>query len=407
MKKQILNFLGLAGIGIGSLVLLFSCNDDEIMVPPSPYPISEDRFSLETIAEGFNIPYGIAIVEEDEYFITDRVGKLFHFRNGDLTEISGMPAVINFGDPIVPEILHGGLMDVSLHPDYENNAWIYISYLAADGFAKVSRFRIRDNAASGFEDIFTTRGENYYGNGMRIVWEDESHFFLNVGGTTLSTSKKPDLIAQDLEQDAGKIHRLREDGSIPADNPVFEGYTAPMSIWSYGHRDAQGLYYDPAGDSLFGVEHGPKGGDEFNVILKGKNYGWPLFTYGINYDGAGVSTISKDSSASFSVLPEHYWTVQTSDGGRAIGPADLLKVENSNISDWNNHFLFGSLAYRRLMKYNRDTDETFGMNIEGRVRTIRQLPGGDIILLIERSDRKQTNGKLVRVRNSSTVAKPN
>ena len=382
----------------------FSCKKDtfeggEVTVPPSPFTISNDNFSIDTIVEGFTIPYGIAIVSDSEYFITDRVGKFFHFKNNTLTEIGGMPAFSTFGDPGIPAILHGGLMDVSLHPNYSSNSWIYISYLAADGFAKVSRFKIQNNNATSFETIFTTRSVNYYGNGMRIVWEDATHFFLNVGGSTLSTSSNPTLIAQDLNEDAGKIHRLMDDGSIPSDNPIFNGFSSPMSIWSFGHRDVQGLYYDVTNHILFGAEQGPKGGDEFNIILKGKNYGWPLFTYGINYDGETVSTITEDSAASFTILPEHYWTVPTSDGGQAISPSCLLKVENSNIADWNGYFLVGSLAYRRLMKYDRNLDETYGLNIEGRVRTIKQLPSGDIIALVERTNVNIPNGKIVRIKN--------
>lgn len=374
-----------------------SCNNNLIEVPPSPYPMSNDSFSLDTIAADFTIPYGIAIVEDHEYFITDRIGKMFHFKDGQQTEITGMPEVVTFGTPGLAAIMHGGLMDVSLHPNYPTNPWIYISYLAADGFAKVSRLKVENNAAAPFETIFTTRAQNYSGNGMRIVWQDTTHFFLNIGNSNFSTSANPVLNAQDLNDDAGKIHRLMEDGSIPADNPVFENFTSPTTIWSYGHRDVQGLYFEASSNTLFGVEHGPKGGDEFNIIEKGKNYGWPLFTYGINYDGAWVSTISEEAAATFTVFPEHYWTVPTDDGGQAIAPACLLKVSGSTITDWNDYFLLGSLAYRRLMKYNRETGETFGLAIEGRVRTIKQLPSGDIIALIERNDLRESNGMMVRI----------
>lgn len=381
---------------LGSLI---SCDDHLVKVPDSPYPVSNDSFSLDTIARGFTIPYGIAIVEDNEYFITDRVGKMFHFKDGNQVEISGIPEVVTFGTPGIAAIMHGGLMDISTHPQYPANPWIYISYLGTDGLAKVSRLKIQNNAATQLETIFTTRSQNYTGNGMRIVWEDDTHFFLNIGNSNFSTSTNPVLNAQDLNDDAGKIHRLMEDGSVPADNPVFEGFTLPTTIWSYGHRDVQGLYLEHATDTLFGIEHGPQGGDEFNIIEKGKNYGWPLFSYGINYDGAWVSTISEDSAATFTVLPEHYWTVPTNYGGQALAPACLLKVEGSNIPDWNDYFLFGSLAYRRLMKYNRKTGETFGLNIEGRVRTIEQLPGGDILALIERNDLNQSNGMIVRIRH--------
>ncbi len=376
---------------------LVSCNSNVIKVPDSPYPISNDSFSVDTIAQGFTIPYGIAILKDNEYFITDRIGKMFHFKDGSLTEINGMPEVVTFGVPGIRAILHGGLMDVSLHPNYSTNSWIYISYLASDGLAKVSRLKIQNNTATQMETIFSTRHQSYTGNGMRIVWEDDAHFFLGVGNADLSTKENPILFAQDFNSDAGKMHRLMEDGSIPADNPIFDNFTSPTSIWSYGHRDVQGLFLDKKTNTLFGIEHGPKGGDEFNIIEKGKNYGWPLFSYGINYDGAWVSTISEDSAATFTVFPEHFWTVPTYDGGQAVAPACLLKVDGSNIADWNNYFVFGSLAFRRLMKYNRKTDETFGLNITRRVRTIKQLPSGDIIALIERNHLKQSNGMIVRI----------
>jgi glucose/arabinose dehydrogenase len=324
---------------------------------------------------------------------------MFHFKDGNQTEISGTPEVVTFGTPGIPAIMHGGLMDVSIHPNYATNSWVYISYLDTDGLAKVSRLKVQDNKANQLETIFKTKNQNYTGNGMRIVWEDSTHFFLNIGNSDWSTSTNPALYAQDINDDAGKIHRLMEDGSIPADNPIFEKFTSPTTIWSYGHRDVQGLYLEDSTNILFGIEHGPQGGDELNIIKKGKNYGWPLFSYGINYDGAQASVISKDSAATFTVLPEHYWTVPTDYGGQAVAPACLLKVSGSSVSDWNGYFLFGSLAFRRLMKYNRETGETFGLNIEGRVRTIKQLPSGDIIALIERNDLTLSNGMVVRIRN--------
>jgi glucose/arabinose dehydrogenase len=384
-------------LAIFLLGCIVACNNNLINVPASPYPISNDLFSLDTIAQGFTIPYGIAIINEDEYLITDRVGKMYHFKNGNQTEVLGMPEVVTFGTPGLAAIMHGGLMDISIHPSYPTNSWVYISYLATDGLAKVSRLKVQNNVATQFENVFATRNQSYTGNGMRMVWEDDTHFFLAVGNSNWSTSSNPVMYAQDFNDDAGKIHRLMEDGSIPADNPIFERDTSPTTIWSYGHRDVQGLYLEDSTNMLFGIEHGPKGGDEFNIIEKGKNYGWPLFSYGINYDGAQASTISKDSAALFTVLPEHYWTVPTHDGGQALAPACLLKVTESNVSDWNGYFVFGSLAFRRLMKYDRKTDETYGLNIEGRVRTIKQLPSGDILALIERNDLSKSNGMIVKI----------
>lgn len=163
-----------------------------------------DAFTVETIIGGFDIPYGIAIVSEDEYFITDRIGVFYHYKDGTLKEINRIPKVPTSKDPGIPTILYGGLMDASIHPNYSTNTWIYISYLATDAIPRVSRFKIKDNTVSQFETIFETSTPGYYGNGMRIAWQDDNHFFLNIGGTTLSTNSNPDLIAQDLNKDWGK-----------------------------------------------------------------------------------------------------------------------------------------------------------------------------------------------------------
>lgn len=369
-----------------------------VKVPTSPFPISNDSFSAKTLADGFIIPFGIAVINDDEYLITDRAGKLFHYKQNKLAEVSGTPKVQTFGDPGLPPAIHGGLMDISAHPRYPAAPWFYVAYLGEDACARVSRFKLDNNSVTQFETIFKTRTPGHYANGMRIVWQDNTHFFLNVGGTTLSKNTDPVVyIAQDFNEDWGKIHRLNEDGTIPADNPVLTGMTTPSSIWSYGHRDSQGLYYDKATNTLFGAEHGPQGGDEFNIIKPGGNYGWPLFTYGIDYNGATIASISESLAATSSILPEHQWTVQTDKGGRSIAPACLLRVTNSNIAAWNDYFLIGSLSFRRLMKYNRATQETVGLPIEGRVRDVKQLPGGDIIVLIERNDLSKQNGKIVRI----------
>lgn len=142
---KLITILWLLALSFGCLV---SCKQNLVLVPDSPYAVSNDAFTTKTIASGFTIPYGIAIVGENEYFITDRVGKMFHFEDSTLTEISGVPEVVTFGTPGIPAIMHGGLMDVSLHPDYPTNSWIYISYLASDGFAKVSRLKVQDDTIS-------------------------------------------------------------------------------------------------------------------------------------------------------------------------------------------------------------------------------------------------------------------
>jgi glucose/arabinose dehydrogenase len=380
------------------LVLFTACqNNTQLEIPKSPFPLSNDLIRIDTLAEGFVIPFDLAILGDDEYFISDRIGKLFHFKEGELIQVKDIPTVTSFEDPGLPFISHGGLMDVSIHPNYPATPWVYMVYFS-NGKCRVDRFQVVQNKAVQLENIFETRTTGYYGNGSRIVWEDDRHFFLNLGSSTISTNAHPIYIAQDLHEDWGKIHRLNDDGSIPEDNPILPGQNKPGSIWSYGHRDAQGLYYDKSTQTLFAAEHGPQGGDEFNIIVKGGNYGWPLFTYGIDYSGVPVSTISEDSATSSTILPEHYWTVPTNYGGQSIAPACMIKVDGSKLKTWNGHFLIGSLAYRRLLLYNRDTDVTTALPIIGRVRTVRQLPGGDILALVERDNlATQPNGKILRM----------
>lgn len=352
---------------------------------------------MDTLATGLEVPYGIEILDEEEYLMTDRAGKLFRFSAGELQEISGMPTVKNFTDPGIPLILHGGLMDITVHPGYPAVSWIYVSYLGTDDKARVSRVKLQGNQAVDMETIFETSSGILFGNNARMTWQDSSHFFLNIGGSALSTVSNPILTSQDLNESWGKIHRLNDDGSIPADNPIFPGFTEPLSIWSFGHRDATGLWYEQSSETLFALEHGPKGGDEFNIVEKGNNYGWPLFTYGIDYSGVQVSTISERDASQITVLPEYFWTVETNDGGQAIAPSFLLRADGSNVSDWNGQFLLGSLHYRRVFLFDRNSKTTTALPITGRVRNMVQLPSGDFIALIERTKVGETNGVLVRI----------
>lgn len=379
--------------------MVSSCNKTSVIsVPDSPYPISLDNFTTDTLTSGLVIPFGIGILGKEDYLISDRIGKIFRFKNSSLKEIKGAPEVLTFDDPGLPMIIHGGLMDLSLHPQYPEVPWVYIAYFAPDSKAKVARFQLIDNEVRLMEVIFSSSTEGYYGNGMRIVWQDDTHFFLNIGSSAFTTLANPILVPQDLNEDWGKIHRLNQDGSIPSDNPIIDENIGISSIYSYGHRDVQGLVFDKETQTLYGIEHGPKGGDELNIITPGGNYGWPIFTYGIHYDGQKISSVSEDSAKEISILPEHYWTVPTNDGGQAIAPSSAILVEKSNFPEWNGHFLIPSLAFRRLLKYNPKTKETFGLYLEGRIRDLVQEEDGNILLLVERNNLNTENGMLIRVR---------
>ena len=385
-------------VSIG-FVAIFAClppEDDADSHRPrrSPFEVSEIALRQQVLVEGLAIPFDVAIISDDDFFVTDRIGKLYRYQNGQLRTIARTPRVSTFEDPGISVILHGGLMDVALHPNYPVVPWVYLSYFV-DGYLRVTRVEIRGDVISRTEPIFATRTRGYYGNGARIVWQDAEHFFLNIGGSVFSTISKPNRLAQNFEEDWSKIHRLRADGAIPADNPILPDMDSPTSIWSYGHRDAQGLHYDADSDVLYSVEHGPKGGDEFNVIQSGGNYGWPLFSHGIDYSGLAVSTFTEGWAARTTVLPEHYWTIETNDGGQSIAPAFLLRLRDSNFTDWNGKFLLSSLHYRWLLLFDRQTRQTQSLPVTGRIRSAAQLSNGDLLVLRERTSRSRNNGQLL------------
>lgn len=353
---------------------------------PTPTPGTDsDDFTFTTLSEGHSIPWAIEIINEDEFVFTERLGKLFHHRFGETVEITGLPATATVK---VEYLTFGGYMDVSLHPEYADNGLIYLAYVAANHSMYVARFTLQDGTAENFEVVFRS---NAFSIGSRIAWQDSEHFFVTQG---LGGNPHPVPGAQDLTDDGGKIHRLKADGSIPDDNPIFPGFTQPGSIWSYGHRDPQGLFYDEHAEQLLSNEHGPLGGDELNVVEKSGNYGWPLFSYGLNYDRTPVSDLTEAEAAEFTVLPMKYWGENFN-----MAPSTLVKLENSNFASWNGKFLMGALAMQSIVSYDAISDVTeVVMEDIGRVRDIAQLPSGDLLILIDRrSPNTDDTGRVVKI----------
>ncbi|MBT8236978.1 MAG: PQQ-dependent sugar dehydrogenase, partial [Bacteroidia bacterium] len=330
----------------------------------------------------------IEVIGEEEYLFTDRTGAFYHYLNGSAARVTGIPgtATTTFSG-----IIYGGLMDVSLHPNYETNNWIYITYVNNAYNLSVARFKLVNNKAEDLEVIYSS---DQFSIGSRIAWQDDTHFFLSIG---VGGSPYPDPGPQNLSNVLGKIHRFMEDGQIPADNPVFVGESGPISVWTYGHRNPQGFFYDPATNIFYANEHGPLGGDELNIIEKGGNYGWPLFSYGLNYDGTPVSDMTEEEAADSTVLPLKAWTTSF-----RISPSGLIKLKDSNFPEWNGSFLMGSLLGRDLVRYDPDTDVTdIVLENIGRVRDIAQVPSGDLLILIdEGSPTAADKGRIIRLRNT-------
>jgi len=346
---------------------------------------------LEVVSSGFAIPWAIAVLGEDEYLVTERFGALSYIRNGERTDLEGLPetSIIQVGP-----LFYGGYNDVSLHPQFETNGLIYLAFVQPPtggdqgaGTMAVGRFNFADRTVEGFEVIFQT---NAFSIGSRIAWQDDAHFFVTQG---MGGSPYPEPGAQDLESDGGKIHRLMADGSVPTDNPVFEGTAAPSSVWSYGHRDPQGLFY--ADGVLYANEHGPLGGDELNVIEKGENYGWPVFSYGLNYDESPVSELTEAEAQQTTTLPLKAWSREFN-----MAPAGLVQLQDSAFPEWDGAFLWGALAQRRLIAYEPNSGLTsILLEQVGRVRDVAQLPSGNLLMVYDTTDPDpdKLNGSVVKL----------
>lgn len=363
------------------ITLLFcSCNEVKTQTTASGLTLD-----LEVLADGFEIPWAIEVISEDDYLFTERMGALYRYRNGKVNKVDGLPESKTF----TTDRPYGGMMDISLHPEFESNKMAYLTYVNEDYHLSVARFRLKENSAQDIEIIFKS---DQFAIGSRIAWQDKTHFFLSfgTGGAPL-----PDPGPQDLNDPRGKIFRLMDDGSIPEDNPIFPGMSKPSGIWTYGHRDPQGLFYDMDNTTLYSNEHGPLGGDEFNIIVKGGNYGWPLFSYGVNYDLSKVSDMTEEEAAKNTILPVKHWTPDF-----RLAPSCLIRLKNSNFEPWNGSFLMGALTYQHLVLYNLETDDTeIVLPKVGRVRDISQLPSGNLVILIDqKSPSLFSKGRLVKIR---------
>jgi aldose sugar dehydrogenase len=335
-------------------------------------------FTQKTILTGYEIIWGMDFLPNGDLIFTEKQGKLYRKSNETVTMISGFPEVLTKGQ--------GGLLDIKVHPDYSINGWIYSCYSepnpSGGGVLKLIRFKIIDAKVQNIENIFTANGSDTWGGhyGSRIVFDKSNYLFLSIGEGGPGTYGGPNTInsnAQNGGSSWGKIHRLKDDGSIPADNPVVAGNTGPTSVYSYGHRNPQGLAINPETGELWEAEHGPKGGDELNIIVKGANYGWPAYSIGVNYDG---TKISDGHTASGITPPLYTWTPSIATCGIAFITSDKFK-------SWKGNLLVTGLAseklYRCVIKDGKVVEESVLLSKSGRVRNVRQAPDGSIYVSVE------------------------
>lgn len=370
MKKTIL--ITLAGLIACCTIMSFLPSEKKVKNSPQKalFADSSNLFTVEKLYQELNNPWGMAWLPDGRLLVTERSGQILVFKNDKFTgeKLTGVPEVLNKGQ--------GGLLDIKLHPNYEKNKWIYISYskpVTGGATTAIMRFKLQGNQMVEKKDIFLAKpfipADFHFGS--RIVFDKNNFLFFSVGerGTRMKV--------QELNNDHGKIHRIYDDGRIPADNPFAKQQGASASIWSYGHRNPQGMAYDADNDVLWAVEHGPKGGDELNLIQKAKNYGWPKTSYGINYDGTVLTEFKEMEGVE---NPVRYWVP-------SIGPCGMLLVTSDRYAGWKGNLLVSALAFRHIArvqlsanKYN--TEEKLVQDI-GRVRSVSQGPDGIIYAITE------------------------
>ena len=364
---------GLIFAGMIMTLVNASCDEEAPVVP-----LVEPRVKTTTIVTGYEIIWGMDFLPDGDLIFGEKKGKLYRKHNETITEITGFPTVFVSGQ--------GGLLDIRVHPDYPENGWIYASYASVitgnAGELKLIRFRISGTQVSNVEEIFSTGGSNtWHGHyGSRIAFDKDNYLYLSVGeggSTSYGGPSTGNNNAQDTKSNWGKVHRLTDSGGIPADNPVLPGNTAPTSVYSYGHRNPQGLAVNPVTGEIWATEHGPKGGDEINNISKGANYGWPAYSIGVNYDG---SVISSGHTAPGIKPPLYTWTPSIGICGMAFITSDAFKA-------WKGNLVISGLAsqklYRCVVEGNEVTEETILLSGQGRVRNVIQGPDGSLYVSVE------------------------
>lgn len=359
-KKRIMKHLALiAAIIIGCT----SAGETEQAPPP------DMEYSYELVTGGIEVPWGMAWLPNGDMLVTDRGGKLYIYRNDELMEV---PSKSLPGD--IYSERQGGFLDVDVHPNYKENGWIYFTYSSSDGEGDgantaLIRAKMVNDELSDIETLYkatpnTTRGVHY---GSRIEFDKEGYLFLSIG----DRGNRNEL-PQDITKDAGKIYRFMDDGSIPSDNPFVNEAGAKTAIYSYGHRNPQGMAMNPTTGKIWAHEHGPRGGDELNLIQPGKNYGWPVISYGINYNG---TPFAEDTARAGMEQPLTYWVP-------SIAPSGMTFVTGDKYPHWKGHLLIGSLKFNYIELVMLDGDTVTGTEklVEGigRVRSLKQAPDGTI-----------------------------
>jgi aldose sugar dehydrogenase len=340
------------------------------------------KLTLSRVASGLQHPWGVAFLPEDRFLVSERPGRLKLIEGGRASEVTGLP-----GDLFARS--QGGLLDVVAHPQYASNGWVYLTYSRGDSTGTVTaliRARLRGNELVDVQDLFAANrpaapGMHY---GSRILFLNDGTLLMTIG----DRGREPER-AQDTRDHAGSVLRLNDDGTVPPDNPFVGNPAYAPEIYSYGHRNIQGIAQHPITGDIWAAEHGPRGSDELNLIRPGRNYGWPEVSLGRDYrtqEQVGRRQWSPDMQPpAFEFLP-------------TLAPSGLAVVTGERYDDtWQGNLLAGGLRAERILRLVVEEGEVVHaeellLGKVGRIRDVRQGPDGAIYVLSDEED-----GALYRV----------
>ncbi|BAO56689.1 PQQ-dependent sugar dehydrogenase [Nonlabens marinus] len=336
-------------------------------------PLIEDQknYTVTPVVEGLNIPWGMDWLPNGHMIYTEKEGKMFLYDGKKSTEIQNVPDVYVRGQ--------GGLLDVIVHPDFFANNTIFFSYASSmgtgdGGNTAIASAVLDKNNLTNIKVLYkaepnTKKGQHF---GSRFAWGTDKKLYFSIG-----ERGERDVNPQDITRDGGKIYRINDDGTIPEDNPFVGIKDAKTAAYTYGNRNPQGLLRHPVTGQIIAHEHGPQGGDEINIIKAGVNYGWPVISYGINYDGTDFTDITNKEGMA---QPIYYWVP-------SIAPSGFAVIDNDSYADWNGNFLVGSLKFQYLemlyMDGNQVTKREKLVDGIGRLRNVKMGPDGHIYVGVE------------------------
>ena len=332
-------------------------------------------FKVETFADGFDVPWGMTFLPDGNLLVSDRNGDLWKVKKdgNSKIQIGGIPKVRSKGQ--------GGLLDVEIHPEFKENSFIYLGFSdflpdqKNKTYTSIIRAVLKKNNLTeqkiiykAPDSLFASEKHHY---GTRIIFDNDGYLYFAIGDRGQREK------AQILNYPNGKIHRLHDDGTVPQDNPFFDNERALSSIWSYGHRNPQGLVIHPRTGEIWESEHGPRGGDELNIIYPGKNFGWPVITYGKNYNGTIISHLTHNDGMEQPVL---HWTP-------SIAVCGITFYEGKVFTEWGNNLFATSLKYERLHRLEildgKVVEQEIIYDAGSRVRDVEIGPLGFIYVALE------------------------